>query len=118
MKIRIFFSALLLLAGCKPESSTPAAVATNQTYAVRGVVREIPPDHRHATIQHEKIPGYMVAMTMNFSVKDTNALNGISAGDEITFTLVVTKDDDWIENLQRTGTNQTVTALPGWRFSI
>src|ERR1017187_5405369 len=100
MKIKILFSALLLaFAGCKPESSTPAAIATNQTYVARGVVREIPPDRRHAKIQHEKIPGYMEAMTMDFSVKDTNALNGISAGNEISFTLVVTKEDDWIENL-------------------
>ena len=115
MKRLNFFCALLLLAvGCKREPSAPVAVSTNQTYAVRGIVRQIAPDHRHATIQHEKIPGYMAAMTMDFSVRDPNALNALSPGDEITFNLVVSADDDWIENIQRTGSS-TAPAPPTWR---
>ena len=110
-------SALILAAGCKPESSAPpVATATNQTYSVSGVVEAIPPDHRHATIKHEKIPGYMAAMTMDFSVRDTNALNGIAPGDEIAFTLVVTADDDWIENIRRTG-KAGVTTPAGWHLA-
>src|ERR1035437_6166566 len=101
MKTIILLSGLLLMVvGCKPESSVPVpGAATNQTYAVRGVVQAIPPDLRHATIKHEKIPGYMAAMTMDFSVRDTNALAGFAPGDEISFNLVVTADDGWIENL-------------------
>jgi protein SCO1/2 len=115
MKLLNFFCALLLLAaGCKREPSAPVAVLTNQTYAVRGIVQQIAADHRHATIQHEKIPGYMAAMTMDFSVRDPNALNALSPGDEITFNLVLSADDDWIENLQRTG-NSTASAPPTWR---
>ena len=114
VRVLIIF-ALILVAGCKPEAGTPSPAAiTNQTYAVRGVVQEIPPDHRHASIKHETIPGYMAAMTMDFSVKDTNLLNNISAGDEITFNLVVTENDDWIENIQVVGkTNAPV--MPTWR---
>ena len=109
--------ALMLAAGCKPESSPPpVTTATNQTYSVSGVVEAIPPDHRHATIKHEKIPGYMAAMTMDFSVRDTNALTGIAPGDEIAFTLVVTTNDDWIENIQRTG-KAGVTAPAGWHLA-
>lgn len=106
-------SALILSAGCKPESSAPpVTTTTNQTYSVSGVVEAIPPDHRHATIKNEKIPGYMAAMTMDFSVRDTNALNGIAPGDKIDFTLVVTADDDWIENIHQTG-KAGVTTPPG-----
>ena len=81
------FIALILVAGCKPESAAPpAASTTNQTsYSVRGVVQFIAPDWRKATIKHEKIPGYMAAMTMDLSVKNTNESGGISSGDEITF---------------------------------
>jgi protein SCO1/2 len=105
---------LLALAGCKPASSTSTtATATNQTFAVRGVIQQIPPDLRHVTIKHEKIPGYMAAMTMDFSVRDTNALAGFAPGDEITFTLVVTADDDWIENLKKIG-QLGLTGSPGW----
>lgn len=116
MKTTIFLCGLLLVAGCQRESPTPPApAATNQTYAVRGVVQAIPPDHRHATIQHEAIPGYMGAMTMDFSVRDTNVLAGIAPGDKITFTLVVTADDDWMENLRRIG-QTNATAPPGWHL--
>ncbi len=106
---------LLMVAGCKPAASAPPAVAaTNQTFAVRGVIQQIPSDHRHVSIKHEKISGYMAAMTMDFSVRDTNALTGFAPGDEITFTLVVTADDDWIENLKRTGKVGGLSGPPGW----
>jgi protein SCO1/2 len=105
-----------LAVGCKPASTPPStAAATNQTFAVRGVIQKIPQDHRHVTVKHEKIPGYMAAMTMDFSVHDTNALTGFTPGDEITFTLVVTDDDDWIENLKRTGEVGAISGPPGWR---
>ena len=110
----IFICGLLLLVGCRRESpGPPVATATNQTYAVRGVVQAIGSDLHHATIKHEKISGYMDAMTMDFSVKNTNELDQLSPGDGITFTLVVSGDDDWIENLQRTGQTGAVAAT-GW----
>jgi protein SCO1/2 len=115
MKQIIFLCGLLLAVGCKREApAPPVSAATSQTYSVRGVVQEIPPGHRHATVKHEKIPGYMAAMTMDFSVRDTNALAGFAPGDEITFTLVVTENDDWIENLQRTGKTGGVSGPSGW----
>jgi len=103
----------ILAFGCKPNSSAPPA----KTYAARGVIQQLAADHRHATIKHEAIPGYMAAMTMDFSVRDTNALTGFAAGDGITFSLVVTDDDDWIENLQRTGRTGGVTGPPGWHVA-
>lgn len=110
----IFICGLLLVVGCRRESSgPPVSTATNQTYAVRGVVQAIASDLHHATIKHEKISGYMDAMTMDFSVKNTNELDQLSPGDGITFTLIVSGDDDWIENLQRTGQTGAVAAT-GW----
>jgi protein SCO1/2 len=119
MKPIIFFVvAAIVLVGCKRESSAPPVPLKNipTIYAVRGVVQAIPPDHRHATIKHEKIPGYMEAMTMDFSVRDTNALAGFAPGDQIIFTLVVTADDDWIEKIQRIG-KSGMTGPPGWHVA-
>ena len=80
--------------------SQAAPGATNiKSYDVRGIVREISPDHRTARIQHQAIVGYMSAMTMDFNVKDTNELNGISSNDEITFKLTVTDTESWIEGI-------------------
>jgi protein SCO1 len=73
------------------------------SYSVSGVVEHIAPDRRQVTIHHRAIPGYMTGMIMDFPVKNTNELDGISSGDKITFTLVVRENDDWIENIQRVG---------------
>ena len=105
MKLKILFYALLLavVAGCEqktvaPPPATPVAAA--KVYDVRGIVQQIAADGRKATIKHEKIPGYMAAMTMDFSVRNTNELAGIAPNDEITFKLAVTENDDWIEGVR------------------
>lgn len=112
---------LLAFAGCKPQSSAPPVPASGvpKTYAAHGVVQAVAADRRHATIKHDAIPGYMAAMTMDFSARDTNALASISAGDEISFTLAVTETDDWIENVQRIGKTNVfgLSGPPGWHVA-
>jgi len=90
-----FVLAVLFLVSCRqPE---------NRTFSVRGVVQEIKPGGQAAVIRHDAIPGYMEAMTMSFDVKGTNELANVRPGDEITFRLVVTSDDSWIERVEKTG---------------
>lgn len=74
-----------------------------KSYSARGIVEKIAPDLSQVTIHHQAIPGYMMEMTMAFSVKNTNELSGISPNDEITFTLVVGNNDEWVENIHRIG---------------
>jgi protein SCO1/2 len=69
-------------------------------YSAHGFVKKITPDENSITIKHDAIPGYMMAMTMDFSVKATNELAGISGGDEINFTLAVGENESWVTNLQ------------------
>jgi protein SCO1 len=95
------FCALLLLAATG--YSVRADDQTFHSYSARGVVEKIAPDLRQVTIHHQAIPGYMMEMTMDFPVRNTNELNGISPGDKITFTLVVGETNDWVENIQRVG---------------
>jgi protein SCO1/2 len=116
MKLTLFLPCLLLaLAGCKPAAPAPAAGAP-KTYPVRGIVQSVEPDQHRLTVKHEAIPGYMAAMTMPFTVRDTNELAGVAAGDDIAFTLAVTETDDWIEHLQRLGKTNTfgLSGPPGW----
>jgi protein SCO1/2 len=108
----LFLSALLLLAGgCQrqPAAEGPSD-ASAENYAGRGVVQKIATDWHTVTIAHEAIPGYMMAMTMDFPVKDTNELMGLSPGDVVTFNLVVRKDEDWVNHLQRTGQTGPIAA--------
>ena len=85
------------------------AAATNQSYAARGIVRQISADRTKATIKHEAIKGYMPAMTMEFNLQNSNELSGISVGDIVTFQLTATDETHWIDHLRKVGskTNQT-----------
>jgi len=88
---------------------------TNQ-YAARGVVQAVAADHRQVTIRHEAIPGYMMAMTMDFPVRDTKELAGLTPGEQVTFTLVVTGNEDWVQNLRPTGQMAAVSAPAATTF--
>ncbi len=103
MKQLNLFSILLLIlaAGCKPQpAATDGAAPTGKTFEAHGIIRQIAADRHSATIQHDAIPGFMSAMTMDFTVKSTNELNGIAPNDEINFQLVVGDDDSWIKNIR------------------
>jgi protein SCO1/2 len=91
----------------KQASSQPESGSTKtndqQIFEARGIVQEVKPEKKQVVIKHENITNYMPAMTMPFDVKQTNELAGLSSGDQVTFQLVVTKDDGWVQNLQRIG---------------
>ena len=95
------------LTGCKdqPRSTPPAgsnaSTHTNvQVYEVKGEVRELKPDGKTVVIKHEAVTNYMPAMIMPFEVKNTNELQGVSAGDEVAFRMLVTEKEGWIEGIQ------------------
>ena len=94
--------------GGMPMGSNPA---TN-SYSAAGVVEKISPDRTVATIHNQTIPGYMMEMTMDFPVKNANELNAISPGDEITFTLVVSKTNEWVENIHYAGHSSETNTAP------
>ena len=83
-----------------------------QTFAVKGIVKELKPDGRSVVIQHEEITNYMEAMTMPFRVRNSNELSQLKPGDEIRFRLLVTEDASWIDQVTRTGLKGAVTNSP------
>jgi len=111
----ILFSlgAVLLATGCPASSPTPNADApTSHSYAAQGVIEQIAPDLHSVTIHHQSIPGYMMEMTMDFQVKDTAELDGLSPGDNITFTLVVDQENACVTHLKRIGhTDQATNSM-------
>ncbi|MFO1512176.1 MAG: SCO family protein [Verrucomicrobiota bacterium] len=80
-----------------------------QTFAVAGIVKELKPDGRTIVIKHELVTNYMAAMTMPFKVKEVGQLTGLQPGDEITFRLLVTDDESWIDRVAKTGRSFHVT---------
>ena len=84
-----------------PAAPTPSTATNLQTFQVKGVVREILPERKKIKITHEDIPGYMEAMTMLLDVKDAKELTGLQAGDSLSFRMLVTDDDGWIDQLKK-----------------
>jgi protein SCO1/2 len=94
---------LPLLAGCNSATTTPGNNPNTQSYQAQGVIEQVAPDHRQLTIHNQAIPGYMMEMTMDFAVRNASEVQGLSAGDQVTFTLIVNKDDSYIEHIARVG---------------
>jgi len=118
MKWRQFLAlaGVLAIAGCgkqnQPEQppSAQSAGKGSKSYQVKGVVEEVLPEKKQVVIKHEDIPGYMDAMTMKFDVKSTNELAGLKPGDDISFRMIVTDDDGWIDQVKRLGTTTPIVA--------
>src|SRR2546425_11602591 len=85
-----------------------------RVFQVNGVVKEVLPERKRVKIEHEKIPNYMDAMTMSFDVKEAKELAGLQPGDKVTFRMIVTEKDGWIDQIKKTGVAPAGTsASPG-----
>lgn len=111
----ILLPLLLCLTGCKRASTGSVGLPPPErvsTYEVRGVLRKSIPGSTKAVIAHEAIPGYMEAMTMEFTVGDAAGLSGLQMGDAISFRLNVTDDRSWIDRVQKIAAVPQVLAPP------
>ncbi len=79
---------------CKSQKTDNA-----KRYAFKGKVIAVDKAEHTATVDHDDIVGYMGAMTMEFDVKDDAGFAKLEAGDQLTATLAVTDEEDWLENL-------------------
>ena len=105
------------MASCTRNTAGQQAVASvppsgTQIFSVTGVVKELKPDGRMVVIQHEEIPNYMKAMTMPFEVRNTNELAGLKPGDRISFRMLVTEKDGWIDRLTKLGSTHVAGPPP------
>ena len=74
--------------------------ASPRVFEVKGRVAGFGTDRTTLIVSHEDIPGYMKAMTMPFTVRDTSELTSLHTGDPVGFTLHVTSKDAWITNIR------------------
>ena len=87
---------LLLLSSCRNEEQKPTDLVT---FPLRGEVIAVDTARMILTVSHEEIPGYMMAMTMPFKVRNPALLRGVAVGDSIAGTLAVSRVESWIETL-------------------
>lgn len=90
---------LFALSGCQNVEPKAELSPDAKRYPIKGKVVSVDLAKKKAKIDHEEIPGYMEAMTMNFTVKDLDVLKTMSEGAEVKAELVVGKDDYWLENV-------------------
>ncbi len=96
----LLLSAFLFLSACKAPADTPSASA--KRYPLKGRVVSVDKAAKKARIDHEKIDGFMDAMTMDFPVRADWVWEDLVPGSEIRAELVVdttAKEPFWIENI-------------------
>jgi Cu/Ag efflux protein CusF len=99
-----FLSILLLafaLCACKDKHAKPASNAPIEQYKMVGDVVQVDLPGHLAKIKHEKIEGWMEAMTMDYPVKDPHELESLKAGDHITATVFVQDLNYWIGEIHQ-----------------
>lgn len=93
--------------GAPQNQSTPAATQATQAaqpnqkrYQLKGKILAVKADANALTIDGQDIPGFMSAMTMDYTVKSKDSLSGLKAGDEITGDIVVPEGGTaYLENI-------------------
>ncbi len=101
MNLRIAALALTF-ALLAPAHSCLSASSPERTFDVTGVVKARLDDGA-LVIQHEKIPGYMAAMTMRFTPADPAEASTLQPGDRIRFRYRVSGDQDLADRFVVTG---------------
>jgi len=89
-----------------------ASLAAAARYPVTGIILEVDRANRSFVASCGAIPGYMEAMAMDFEVKNTNELTGLSAGDYVSFRMIVQPKDAWIDQITRLTNSKPVANAP------
>jgi protein SCO1/2 len=102
--ISFLLAAALLFSSCqnKAGSVNAPASATAKRYQLKGKVISVDKAAKKATIEHDKVEGYMDAMTMAFPIHADWVWDDLNPGSEITADLVVdnaAKEPFWLENV-------------------
>lgn len=102
--------------GWRSRESAQGSAADTRYFQVKGVVEELSPDLKTATIKHEEVPNYMPPMTMPFEVRNTNELRGLTNGDAVSFRMVVKEKEGWIDHVKKLNTSPAqLPSKPAYR---
>jgi Cu/Ag efflux protein CusF len=105
---RIFLNAVIAavvsftagLAGCGSSSKISQQPAGGpQRYHLAGRVVSVETAKQQVVVDADDIPGFMMAMTMGYAVKNPNLLAPLSREDKIKADVVVNGNDVYLENI-------------------
>ena len=87
--IILFLSVIFLVSACQKATPTPNKSADAKRYPFKGKVISVDKAAKKATFEHEDIPGYMPAMTMDFPIGEDWVWGNLTPGSEVKAELVV-----------------------------
>lgn len=100
-----------------PAKTAAVASARAKRYPFRGVIRKVDAANREITVEHEAVPGFMGAMTMDFPVRDDpQVFEILHEGDRIEARLGVDQDNKaeyWLEHILTRGFVPTLVGTSG-----
>jgi Cu/Ag efflux protein CusF len=88
-------AAALLTASCGASSVPPI-----EKHHIHGVIQSLDAKDHTATIKHQKIEGFMDAMTMEFPVKSDKEFTALRVGETIDGTVFVQDTNFWVGEIQ------------------
>src|SRR6266404_1430579 len=97
----LFLSAVFVFAACQKPVKTQNGPDEAKRYPFKGKVISVDKATKKANIQHEDIPGYMSAMTMDFPIREDWVWGDLTPGSEIKADLVVdnANGEYWLEKI-------------------
>lgn len=98
----LFIYAVILFTCCNKATESTETSPNAKRYTIKGKVISVDKTAKKAKIEHEKVEGYMDAMTMDFPIHADWAWDELTPGSEIKGDLVVdstAKEPYWIEKI-------------------
>ncbi len=96
--LAVTFLLLASFATACNKSGPPTASSSAKRFELKGKVVSADKAEHKVTIQHEKVDGYMEAMTMPFTLLDDWVYSELKPGAQIQATLVVDQNRTWLES--------------------
>ncbi|NOT46338.1 MAG: redoxin domain-containing protein [Acidobacteria bacterium] len=99
--ILLLFTTILLFTSCQKTQTAPAS-AEAKHYPIKGKIVSVDKANKKVKLDHEAIPGFMEAMTMDFPIHEDWVWNDLMPGAEVHAELVVdssAKDPYWLEKI-------------------
>lgn len=89
-----------VLAGCQACRPAPPPAPPAKIYTVTGILVGLPEDRKDVvSVAHDEIPGYMKAMTMEFTLARPAMRDGLVLGSEVKMDLEVTESSSRVTQL-------------------
>jgi len=93
----------LLVAACAKRESKPLSVPGEKLYTMQGTIVSRDAVDNTLRVDHKDIPGYMEAMTMDYSVRGADVLSLPPDKAQIEAKLHVTGDAYWLTDVRESG---------------